>query len=226
MQAGIGTLQESSLHASLKLWYSQPGDLVETYVDGCIVDLVRGNLCIEIQTRELRSLKKKLSTLLVNHAVRIVFPVPIERHIIRIDINNDRVISRRKSPKKGSYLDIFSELVFITRFVKIKGISIEVVLIREEQVIVNDGKGSWRRKGWSISDRRLIKIVDSRLFSIPEDYLSLMPPGLVTPFTVHDLAREIAYPRSFARKMAYSLREIGVIEIIGKKSRSFLYKIK
>jgi len=226
MQNGVGTLQETSLHASLKQWYFRPGDLIEKGVDGSIVDLVRGELCIEIQTQHFGALKKKLSTLLKNHAVRVVYPVPVERQIIRIDINTDQVLSKRKSPKRGSYFDLFTELVHITQIVRQPNFSVDVLLIRDEQVFVDDGKGSWRRKGWSISDRRLVGVLSSRLFSKPGDYRELIPDGLMNPFTVSDLARSIRYPRYLAGKMAYTLREIDVIETVGKKGRSFLYCVR
>lgn len=226
MQSGVGTLQETSLHASLKQWYFRPGDLLETGVDGSIVDLVRGSLCIEIQTQHFGALRKKVSSLLKNHAVRVVYPVPAERHIVRIDINTDQALSRRKSPKRGTYLDLFTELVHITQIVKQNNFSLEVLLIREDLVIVDDGKGSWKRKGWSISDRRLVDVLSSKLFTKPGDYRELIPAGLTTPFTVRDLASSIRYPRYLASKMAYTLREIGVIETVGKKGRSFLYCVR
>jgi hypothetical protein len=226
MQQSIGTLQESSLHASLKQWYSKTGDLVETDVDGSVVDLVRGNLCIEIQTRNFSAIKKKITALLSKHPVRVVYPVPLERFIIRIDINTDKVISRRKSPKRGSFLDIFSELVRITQLVKYENFSIEVLMIKEEQIWLNDGKGSWRRKGWSISDRRLIEVLGSKLFLSPDDYKKLLPSGLSETFTVTDLVKAIQHPRRNISKMAYCLREIGVIELVGKKGRAYIYRVK
>ena len=225
MQRAIGTLRESSLHASLKSWYFKPGDMMETVVEGSIVDIVRGKLCIEVQTQQLGAIKKKVNTLLKNHPVCVVYPIPVERSIIRIDINTDQILSKRKSPKKGSYLDLFFELVHVPQLLRQENFSVDVLLVREEQIYVNDGNGSWRRKGWSISDRRLLEVVDSRLFSVPGDYLELIPRNLSIPFTVNDLAKAIGYPRSLASKMAYTLREIGVIETVGKRNRSFLYRI-
>ena len=46
----IGTLNEKPLHAALKDWCARPGDQFEVFVDGFVVDIVRGNLLIEIQT--------------------------------------------------------------------------------------------------------------------------------------------------------------------------------
>jgi hypothetical protein len=226
MREGIGVLKESSLHASLKKWYFETGDRLEVEVEGSIVDLVRGGLCIEFQTKHLYAIKKKVLKLLDSHPVRIVYPLPIEKHILRIDIDTETVLSRRKSPIKGSLFDIFNELVRITQLISYDYFTFEVLFIREEQVLVNDGAGSWRRKGWSVSDRRLIEVVGSSLFMGIEDYKELIPTDLREPFSVKDLAGAIHRPRYLASKMAYSLREMNAIEIAGKKGNAYLYKMR
>ena len=50
---GIGTLGERSLHASLKDWLAEPGDEIEKQVDGYHIDIVRGQLLIEIQSNAI-----------------------------------------------------------------------------------------------------------------------------------------------------------------------------
>ena len=45
----IGTLGEKSLHAELKHWYKQPGDLLEEKVDGFHIDIARQNFLIEFK---------------------------------------------------------------------------------------------------------------------------------------------------------------------------------
>ena len=46
----IGMLNEGALHAQLKEWYRRPGDLLEQTAASFVVDLVRGDLLVEIQT--------------------------------------------------------------------------------------------------------------------------------------------------------------------------------
>ena len=72
----IGTLNEGALHAQLKDWYSVDGDLFEHPVDGCVIDIVRGELLVEIQTGGFAPLRKKLDRLLGSHPVRLVAPIP------------------------------------------------------------------------------------------------------------------------------------------------------
>jgi len=226
MREGIGVLKESSLHASLKNWYFRPGDFLEVKVDGSIVDLVRGELCVEFQTRHLYAIKNKVTKLLNSHPVRIVYPLSLEKNILRIDIVTEEVLSRRKSPAKGTLFDIFNEVVRIPQLVGNKNFSLEVLFITEDQVLVNDGVGSWRRKGWSVLDRRLLSVEGSVLFSGFDDYKELLPEGLKEPFTAADLASAIHRPRRLAGKMVYSLRGMDVIEIVGKKGKSYLYKMR
>ena len=60
----IGELNETDLHFALKEWFRKPGDLIEEKVDGYTIDIVRGNKLIEIQTRNLLALKKKIKNLI------------------------------------------------------------------------------------------------------------------------------------------------------------------
>ena len=66
---------EYSLHSQIKNWYSIKGDKIEVKVDDYKVDIVRGDLLIEIQTRNLSAIKKKLAKLLVSRYVRLVYPI-------------------------------------------------------------------------------------------------------------------------------------------------------
>ena len=72
--------------------------------------------------------------------------------------------------------------------------SLLVLLTQEEVVWRDDGRGSWRRKGWSVADRRLLHVVDQRLFNQPTDYLALIPAELPLPFTNQELVggRQVA----------------------------------
>ena len=45
-------------------------------------------------------------------------------------------------------------------------------------------------EGWSILDRRLVKVMGRMLFKRPLDYKALIPMGLNEPFTSYDLAKE------------------------------------
>jgi hypothetical protein len=226
----IGTLNEKSLHAALKQWYARPDDLIEVSVDGFTVDIVRDDLLIEIQTRNLSAIKRKLTTLVEQHPVRLVYPIAQEKWIVRQSKNGRRVLGRRKSPKRGTVELVFEELVSIPQLLAHSNLSLDVLLIQEEEVRRYDGThnpqgafGSWRRKGWVTHERRLLQVVGQRLFETPKDMLALIPTTLPEPFTTTDLAEATGQPLWLAQKMAYCLREMGAIAVMGKRGRGILY---
>jgi len=217
----IGTMQEGSLHASLKAWYTLPGDLCEVTVDGYLVDIVRGELLIEIQTRNFSALKRKLKALVEHHRIRLVFPIPKEKWIGYEAADGQVPLRWRKSPRRGGIGDLFYELVSFPQLVRDPRFAIEILLIREEELRRRTSHGS--RKGWSIVDRRLLDVVGHATFQSPFDFLNLLPQTMRSPFTSHDLANALHLSHNLAQKMAYCLRGMGVIEVVGKRGKSLLY---
>jgi hypothetical protein len=220
---GIGTLSEQSLHAALKRWYAQPGDQLEASVDGYVIDLVRGDLLIEIQTSSFASIRHKVRDLVQRHCVRLVYPVAVHRWIVRQSPDGAEQLGRRKSPRPGRLEQVFGELVSFPRLVCSPGFALEVVLVQEEEVRRKDGKGSWRRKGWSIHDRRLLAVDEQIPLSFPSTYRGLVPAELSEPFTSHDLSQALTLPRRLAQQMAYCLRKMSVLDVVGKRRNAYLY---
>jgi hypothetical protein len=56
---------------------------------------------------------------------------------------------RRKSPKRGRLEDLFWELVSIPQLLSNPNFSLEVLMIRGEEVRRYEGKRAWRRRGWA-----------------------------------------------------------------------------
>src|ERR1051325_3054286 len=169
--SGIGLLNEKPLHASLKQWYARPGDRFEVPVDGFVIDIVRDDLLIEIQTRNFSSIKSKLNNLTHSQRVRLIYPIVQEKLIVRGAI-------RRKSPKRGRWEDLFWELVSIPQLLSNPNFSLEVLMIRQEEVRRYDRKRKWRRRGWVIESCRLLEVLDRHLFGASSDWLGFLPNGL------------------------------------------------
>ncbi len=220
----IGEQNEGSLHAALKEWISQPNDTFEINVDGFLIDVVRGDELFEIQTRNFSAIRKKLRTLVKEHRLNLVYPISLEKWIIKIDKKDSRVKSRRKSPKKGRTIDIFDELVRIPDLVEIDNFSLIVLMIREEEIRCDDGKGSWRRKGTSIIDRKLLEVVSETRFNNKADFLIFLPEHLEHPFSTKDLAEKIGCPRYKARRITYCLKKMQLIMQVGKRGNFLLYE--
>ena len=220
----IGLLNEKPLHASLKKWYARPGDRFEVAVDGFVIDIVRDDLLVEIQTGNFASIRSKLATLVRSHRLRLIYPIAREKWIIKLAKGDRTGITRRKSPRRGREADMFWEMVSFPQLLANRNFSLEVLMIREEEVRRYEGKRNWRKKGWGIEERRLLEVVDRRMFENPRDWRSFLPEGLES-FTTRDLAEGIEIGITLAQKMAYCLRKAGVIELIGKRGRTNLYRV-
>ena len=225
MSKSIGLLNERPLHAALKEWYAQPEDRLEVSVAGFVIDVVQGDLLVEIQTGSFASLKSKLIELTPAHPVRLVYPIAQEKWILKLAKDGSGPTSWRKSPKRGKVEDVFWELVSFPELLLSPNFSLEVLLIQEEEVRRYEGKRSWWRREWVTEERRLLEVVQRRLFETPTDIRTLLPMGLREPFTTKDLADAIGGRRKLAQKMAYCLRKMGVIERVGKRGRANLYAI-
>lgn len=223
---------ESSLHASLKQHYAGDEARVEQVVDGYRIDVVhpstlreqREPLLIEVQTRSFSAIRPKLCALLATHRVRLVYPIACEKWIVKTEPDGT-LISRKRSPKRGNLGHLFDELVSFPALMAHPNLTLDVVLTREEEIRCNDGKGSRRRGGWSIHDRRLIEVVETKTFAQPADFLRLLPAGLPQPFTARDLAAAMNRPVAFARRAAYCLRKMGALRVIGKRRWAWLYAL-
>ncbi|MCB0159163.1 MAG: hypothetical protein KDD83_13595 [Caldilineaceae bacterium] len=215
----IGLLNEKPLHAALKAWYAQAGDELEVAVDGYVIDIVRGDLLLEIQTGSFSALKTKLHRLLDTHRLRLIHPIAQEKWILKPGPGADDAMSRRKSPKRGRIEDLFRELVSFPHLLNHRNFSLEVLLIHAEEVWRVDETRGWRRRGWRVDERRLLRVVERHVFAEQGHWRALLPATLADPFTTRDLTDATGIQPRSAQQMAYCLREMGVIRLVGKRGR-------
>ncbi len=217
-------MTEHSLHLAIKNVYSLPGDQFEVKQGNYIIDILRGNMAIEVQTKNFSAIKPKLQTLTQKQHVRLVYPLT-ERKTLTYVNKTGQIIEKRKSTKKGILTDVFRELVRIPTLLGNERFSLEILFIDEEEVRCADGKGSWRRKGVSIKERKLLSINSRILFQSSEDFLKLLPDGLNEVFTNSELAKQAKMPVRTARQITYCLRKSGLIQATGKKGKQLTFKV-
>lgn len=225
-------MAETHLHAALKVWYAQPGDEIEVPLEGYLIDVKRGATLIEIQTRSFSAIKAKLLDLVPHHPVRLVYPIAQDRWIVRVAPDRTTVLSRRKSPKHGRLVQVFDELVRFPALLAEPNMTLELLLIQEEELRHHEtgrrSRRSWQRGGWMTHERRLLDVLAVHRFSSPTDLAALLPESLsgsgAAPFTTDDLATALGEPKRLAQKMAYCLRESGVLRVVGKRGNALLYR--
>ncbi|MBN2325253.1 MAG: hypothetical protein JXQ30_16100 [Spirochaetes bacterium] len=222
---GIGELNEYSIHSELKSRYGGEDATYEGVVDGYVVDVVREGLLIEIQTSNFSQIRGKLTGLLKGHRVTLVYPLAVEKHILVYDEHMQNLLYRRRSPKRGTPYHIFEEVIYILPLLLEPDFTLEVLFTREEEIRCKDGLGSWRRKGVSIHDRRLLEIVGTRIFSGREDYRALLPESLPDFFTNRNLSNIIGLPRAKAGKITYCMTRLGILRVKGKKGNANVFAV-
>ena len=112
----------------------------------------------------------------------------------------------------------------IPQMIGVENFSLEVLFIDEEEVRCDDGRGSWRRRGVSIVERKLLKVNDRILFQTKADYLKILPEELNEVFTNRELAKLTKISVRTARQITYCLRKGGVIRLAGKNGRALVFQ--
>jgi hypothetical protein len=223
LRSGIGTLNEGPLHAALKQHYARPGDLIEETVCGYVVDILRARQILEIHTGGFSSLKRKITTLLKDHSVRLICPVACERWIVKLPSEQSQKPNRRRSPKHSGCEGIFEKLVSIPELLAHPRFELEVVSTREEEIRQFDGRRGRRKRGWVVVERRLLEIVESQVMREPGDLLRLIPHTLPQQFQTRDLVAMQGWSRRLAQQAAYCLRKSGEASVVGKSGNAIVY---
>ena len=219
----IGTKKESSLHKALKFHYSGSEGDTETLVDLFICDgrTKKGEL-IEVQCGSFGPLKEKVKTLTRKNKLKIIHPIIIKKYIELYDTGG-RLIHRRKSPQKGNTWDLFKALLYAPLLPLLKNLTIELAIIESLEKRIDDGKGSWRRKGVSISDRFLGAWHDSVVLAKPKDYYQFIPFDKNEQFTVRKLAEKAGITETLARQTLYVLTKMDIAVRSGKQGNAWIH---
>lgn len=217
---------ETSLHRQLKERYATGGASVEQRVGRYRIDVVRGNELIEIQLASLSAIRDKIASLAVDRRVLLVKPIIARKTIVKQKRAGGQVLSRRLSPKRGTMLDLFSELVYFTKVFPRQRLTLEVLLIEiEEWRVPGHGRRHrWRANDHVVVDQSLLNVIETQRFRTAKDLARLLPPELPCPFHTGHLAERLGIQRWVAQRMAYCLRECGSVQFVGKSGGARLYK--
>jgi len=216
----IGTKHESSLHRDLKFRYAGEGGETEAKVAGFVADGINAKgEYFEVQTGSFGPLKKKALAL---RRLKVIHPIILTKYI---EVYNKRgkLQYRRKSPRRGQPWDLFNVLVYSPDLPLVPGLVIELALVDAAEKRVQDGKGSWRRKGVSIRDRQILVFHDTITLKKLSDYNRFIPFKKKEKFTSALLAQKAGISVDLARKTLYVLTKIGIIVKTGKQGNSLVY---
>ena len=232
----INTLNESSLHKSLKTLYCKKvNGQVEIKIKNWICDIVADKNIIEIQTGNLSSLKNKCADLLKDsYCVTIVAPLITCKTIVK---QENEETKKRKSPKKDTIYSFLKNLTGIYPLLLEKNFSLEIpfVHISEERRILDypvQSQNKRRRftKNWLKVNKYLDLIEKTMIFNKKEHYLALLPKELKAQFSSADiknafLKEGIKITASNASLICWLFLRMGLIKLLEQKGRLKIYQL-
>ena len=161
--------------------------------------------------------------LVPRHKVRLVYPIARNLWIVKLPENDGGSPSRRKSPKHPKVVDVFEGLVSFPELITQENFQIDVVVTEEEELRSYDRRKRWRRHGWATVERRLLEVFETVSLQSAADFMALIPADLPAEFRTSDIANAVGRPRQLAQKMAYCLRNCGLIRQVGSEGNSITY---
>jgi hypothetical protein len=218
---------ETSLHRQLKQQYARGDAAQEVTLGKFRIDVVNADQLVEIQHGSLAAIRDKVARLLQDHRVLIVKPILARKLILKLQRRGGAVVEQRWSPKRGTPLDLFDELVYFTRVFPHANLTLEVPLVEvEERRFPGHGRKRWRRPNdHLVEDVRLVNIGQTLRFTTGSDLQQLLPLKLPSPFHTGHLADQLKIPRGTAQRIAYCMRMTGCAEEVGKRGNARLYQL-
>ena len=222
---GIGTLGEKTLHAVLKNYYEPHEENHEIKVGRFVADIVGEQGVIEIQTRSFGSLLEKLDNFLEFCDVTVVYPLPALKYVAWLDIDTGEIGEKHKSPKKCRIYDAFKEIIRIKYALDNPRFHLVLCFLEMDEIRYLNGWSENKKRGSSRCDRIPKDIIEEVRFDCVEDYRRFLPDGLPEEFTSAHYAKACRINKQIASNGLNILNYLGLVERVGKKGKSFIYKV-
>jgi hypothetical protein len=220
---------ETTLHRQLKDFFREPNAPIEVSVDRYRIDVINGDRLVEIQRSGLASIRNKIATLLQRgFNVDVVKPIVVRKRLIKLDSADGREVDRRWSPRAGTILDLFDELLYFTQTFPHPQLRLIAPLITIEETRY-PGHGKRRRKrvgDYLVRDRQILELHETHHFETVVDLQQILNcHSLPSEFDTNDLAQTLQIQRHDAQRIAYVMRKTGSFVETGKIRNTIRYRL-
>lgn len=219
---------ETTLHRQLKDEFCDPGSEIEVKLGKYRIDVVNGKRLIEIQRSSLSSIRDKIADLLEQgYIVDVVKPLVARKQLVKLARKGGAEIDRRWSPKRGTILNLFDELIYFTRVFPHPNLTLIAPMVQTQEIrYPGRGRRRRRRKGdFVIQDRSIVKLEEACFFQTVLDLQKLLPRSLPKQFGTKELAAALKVPRHQAQQIAYVLRKTGAVVETGKNGNAIICRL-
>jgi len=218
---------EFSLHRQLKERYATDGAECEVRLGRYRIDVVRDDVLIEVQLGSLSAIRDKVRRLLQSRRVLVVKPIVGRKRLLTQRRRKAKNRDSRMSPKRGTLLDVFQQLVYFTRVFPHERLAIDVLLVDIEEwrrpPRRDKRRRRWRRE-FEIEDQKLLNVREILTLHTPQDLMQFVPDNLPCPFHTGQLAEALEVERWVAQQIAYCFRKMGTAQTVGKQRGAWLYE--
>ena len=220
----FGTLGEKTLHAVIKHYFEPDKSKHEIKIDGFIADIHNENGIIEIQTRAFNNLRRKLSVLLENHRVLLVYPLAHIKWLLWIDMQTGEITKKRKSPRTGRIYDAIPELYKIRLLLNHPNLRLCIVLVDIEEYRYLDGWSNDKKKGSTRYNRIPVDIIEEFYINSPYEFTALIPGELDKQFTSKAYKSKAKVNLHTAQTALNILNYVSAVERVGKDDNMYVYE--
>lgn len=221
----VGTLNEKSIHSTIKNYFESDKEFQEVKVGNYVADIKRNNQIIEIQTKDFKKLIPKIEYYLKNeYNIKIIYPVIITRYINWIDKESGDIIERKKSPVKGCIQDALLEIYWIHKYLNNNLFELSIITLNAEEYKLLDGFGQNNKKKATKIDKVPTEIIEEIQIDSIRDLNKLIPNTLKREFTSKEFIKESKSRKKWAGSYVKLLREIRVISIVRKEGNTYIYE--
>lgn len=222
----IGVQKEHTLHRVIKFYLTETLDNQEIPIGRMFADVKIDNTIYEVQTKAFNALRNKLDVFLKDYDVIIVHPMAFNKYYY---LTNEfgEVIKENKSPRHIYPLEVMWELYKIKNYLKDSHLHFKLIMMDMDEIRLEKEKRRYHSKGFERENQIPKKIIDLYDISTPKDWLNIL--------NLYDLPDNFD-SKIFSKKCHLTLRKgttalnvlnyLEVVERIGKKGNSYIYKIK
>lgn len=221
---GIGTLSEKNLHAVLKAYYEPFSDCHEIKIGRYVADICGEDGVVEIQTRNLGTLNKKLELFLDACRVTVVYPLASTKWLSWIDMQTGELSPKRKSPKSCRIYDAIPEMYRIKFHLANPRFALRLCFLDIEEYRYKNGWSKDGKKGSERCDRKPVRMVRDVIFCSPSDYMAFLPEGLPEEFSSSDVARCAKITKPLASTLMNILTYIGCVKRVSHDKKGYHYQ--
>lgn len=219
----IGTKKEKTIHKFLKYYICSDSTNHEIKIANYYVDCFYNGMIYEIQTRSFNAFREKISVLLKEHPLTIVYPISYQKQIF--NTQDGEIVSTRKSPKKTHPLSICEELYKIKPLLTNPNLHLMIIAMNTNEYRYYR-LNRYKQLRTSRIDQTPTEIVNEYKINNLSDLKDLLPKTLPERFTTKDLMKHTKTSKKVVGCIANVLNHLDIITKVDKIGNSFVYEIK